>query len=195
MNNSDNIPELLKTVNMSLSGGSSIAAIEKSLGFGKDTLRRKLNRAGYKYHREEKRFLFDGITENKNTISNNSTSPNTSNYATLNNEHKSNTTVTQKINQEIKSKEIEEPQEEKPAAQQVLTEKNFQTLLKIIQEYELKEQQQTLEYKKDTSNVISRSFRGYKNVIDEFSDYCKKRNLKQKDALSDALLLFMKING
>ena len=57
-----------------------------------------------------------------------------------------------------------------------------------------KELSQNIKYKKDKTKVISRSFRGYKNVFDDFSEFCTKKELNQKEAVSDALALFMKLN-
>ena len=61
----DDIEKLLSIVNQQLKEGSSISTIERELDFGKDTLRRKLNRAGYKYSKERRRFLFDEELSNK----------------------------------------------------------------------------------------------------------------------------------
>lgn len=47
----------VEEVNIRLREGSSIAQIERELGFGKDTLRKKLNRSGYKYDKELKQYI------------------------------------------------------------------------------------------------------------------------------------------
>ena len=179
----DNIEELLSIVNSQLKEGSSIATIERELDFGKDTLRRKLNRAGYKYSKERKRFLFDDelskkfnsyTKTNKNTENPTvNTKAATENVAPKEAEHIDNTEITQ---------------ENKRA----LTDEDFEILLRMIDDYKLKEKSETLRYEKDDNTVITRSFRSYKQVLDNFANFCKKNNLAQKDALADAIMLFMK---
>lgn len=51
------IKELVDLVNQKLSTGMSTVAIEKEMGLGKDTLRKKLNRSNYKYHKELKQYI------------------------------------------------------------------------------------------------------------------------------------------
>ena len=62
----------------------------------------------------------------------------------------------------------------------------------MIDDYKLKEKRETLKYEKNDSTVITRSFRSYKQVLDNFANFCKKNNLAQKDALADAIMLFMR---
>ncbi|MPU14962.1 hypothetical protein FGL68_07115 [Acinetobacter baumannii] len=73
--NIDDIAEVLLLVNNELKKGKSISKIERELGLGKDTLRKKLNREGYFYVREKKEFIEknkEGITKkNKEGISGN----------------------------------------------------------------------------------------------------------------------------
>ena len=52
----NNIMDILRLVNGGLKEGKSIAKIERESGLGKDTLRKKLNREGYFYIKEEKQF-------------------------------------------------------------------------------------------------------------------------------------------
>ena len=49
-------------VNEKLKCGSSITKVEKELNYGKDTLRKKLNRAGYIYDKSLKKFILDDNT-------------------------------------------------------------------------------------------------------------------------------------
>lgn len=205
MDNSINIEDIVQLVNTKLSDGASISSIERELKLGKDTLRKKLNRSGYKFSKEQKKFLFEGISENKNTSSNNKSQINVSNHKLSMFEHKSNPNVTQtlnepkcnsnvtQVNEQLKSKEIENKEENKNT--QILTEHQFKTLTKMIEEYELKEKEKTIEYKKDKDDVISRSFRSYRNVLDDFAAFCKKKDLTQREAVADAFILFMKLNS
>lgn len=179
----DDIEKLLSIVNQQLKEGSSISTIERELDFGKDTLRRKLNRAGYKYSKERRRFLFDEELSNK------------FNSYTKTNKDTGNPIVNTKVSTEsVAPKEAEHinntqiTQEHKRA----LTDEDFEILLRMIDDYKLKEKSETLRYEKDDSKVITRSFRSYKGVLDNFANFCKKNNLAQKDALADAIMLFMR---
>lgn len=179
----DNIEELLSIVNSQLKEGSSIATIERELNFGKDTLRRKLNRAGYKYNKDRKRFIFDEDllnkfdSHNKSTKSTKNPTENTitttKNIAPKEVEHINNTPITQET-------------------KRALTDEDFEILLRMIDDYKLKEKRETLKYEKNDSTVITRSFRSYKQVLDNFANFCKKNNLAQKDAVADAFILYMR---
>ena len=179
----DDIEKLLSIVNQQLKEGSSISTIERELNFGKDTLRRKLNRAGYKYSKERKRFLFDQELYEK---FNSYTKANKSAENTTVNTKETTENVTPKEVEHIKNTEI--TQENKRA----LTDEDFEILLRMIDDYKLKEKSETLRYEKDDNTVITRSFRSYKGVLDNFANFCKKNNLAQKDALADAIMLFMR---
>lgn len=52
-----NMNETAVYVNDKLKEGSSITKVERELNYGKDTLRKKLNRAGYQYDKTLKRFI------------------------------------------------------------------------------------------------------------------------------------------
>lgn len=54
-----NMDETAVYVNEKLKCGSSITKVEKELNYGKDTLRKKLNRAGYMYDKSLKKFILD----------------------------------------------------------------------------------------------------------------------------------------
>jgi hypothetical protein len=59
------ILELLDYVNEKLKSGLSTAKVEKELGFGKDTLRKKLNREGYSYNKSLKQYVTQ-VTKSNN---------------------------------------------------------------------------------------------------------------------------------
>lgn len=70
-----NMDETAVYVNDKLKYGSSITKVEKELNYGKDTLRKKLNRAGYIYDKALKKFILDdntnitqGITHTEKSI-------------------------------------------------------------------------------------------------------------------------------
>lgn len=186
MNNLDknNIEQLLSIVNQQLREGSSISTIEHELNFGKDTLRRKLNRAGYKFSKEKKQFILDKYLFEKHKLS---LKDNTEPIEKSND----NTSETQS---ELKVKSIEkESSSDKINFSLQLTEEQFKILLEIIEERQQKSNCK-IKYKRDKNNVISRSFRCYKDILNDFSKLCKKKNLNQRDALADALILFINEN-
>lgn len=175
----DNIEELLSIVNSQLKEGSSIATIERELNFGKDTLRKRLNRGGYKYNKDRKRFIFDEDLSNK------------FNSYTKANKPTANTIAAP---EKVVPKEVEHTENTEITQQnkRALTDEDFEILLRMIDDYKLKEKRETLKYEKNDSTVITRSFRSYKQVLDNFANFCKKNNLAQKDALADAIMLFMR---
>ncbi|MFD0737384.1 hypothetical protein [Planotetraspora mira] len=61
----NNITDILGLVNDALKNGKSIAQLERDLGLGKDTLRKKLNREGYFFVKEEKKFKSNNTGINK----------------------------------------------------------------------------------------------------------------------------------
>lgn len=56
------IEETIIYVNDKLKEGCSIAKVERELNFGKDTLRKKINRVNYKYDKTLNQFIFDDNT-------------------------------------------------------------------------------------------------------------------------------------
>lgn len=61
------IIELLEYVNKKLREGSSISKVERELKLGKDTLRKKLNRANYIYDKKDKQFKINNNAISKET--------------------------------------------------------------------------------------------------------------------------------
>lgn len=53
------IKDQVEFVNEKLKNGLSITKVEKELKLGKDTLRKRLNKQGYRYNKESKQFEFD----------------------------------------------------------------------------------------------------------------------------------------
>lgn len=161
------ILELLEYVNKNLSSGLSTSAIEKNMKVGKDTIRKKLNRAGYIYNKNlniyEKR---ENITE----INNNS-------YITQNNikENKS-----KKDNHNIKKISDEEN----------LTREEISYIKMLYSQYLKKQSLNDIKIEE----IITRSIRVDKKIMNLFADYCKKNNLNQARALSKALMDFIKNN-
>lgn len=168
--------DIVKVVNGKLKDGLSTAQIEKQMKLGKDTLRKRLNRANYRYNKDLNQYI---LTDN---------TPITDNVITLKNTpatHSNNTYVTGNV---ITRNVTEVTQEVKEVTQQKaeLTEDEIK-ILKII----------ASNYKKAESNynfdgdVITRSIRTYKNVLEQFATYCKDNNLSQKESIAIALMDFM----
>ena len=85
--------------------------------------------------------------------------------------------IAPKENQEIKTEEN-------------LTIEEIKILREIIKNYkaENKEVAVTLDLE---GEVVVRSIRTYKTVLEQFSKFCKKKDLNQKDALAQALVNFI----
>lgn len=227
------IVELLEHTNKKLSEGYSTVKIEKELGFGKDTLRKKLNRSGYSYNKQLKQYVTQENTECYKVI----TQSNTISYKKEKNEYnpisKKNIGDENKMNlKEFKElstmeqvhlinqycdgkmnlKEIEKKyftftnlskyinREQaywdgenkkyvyiKPK-QNIFTEEDYAVLQTIINNYKNKQKVNDTEFE---GEVVVRSVRTYKNILDNFAKYCKNNNLKQTDALAQALKNFM----
>ena len=63
------ILDLVAYVNTKLKEGFSTAKVEKDLNLGKDTLRKKLNRAGYKYNKNSKQYIQENFVTQDNLVS------------------------------------------------------------------------------------------------------------------------------
>lgn len=206
-----NIPDTITHVNSKLKAGYSIVKIERELSFGKATLRKKLNRADYFYDKILNQFIFQGntditqdithtaknevenvkrYTENK-VITNNAT-PNITHDEmgninnSENNRHQTqNITLTEKPpvtqtdNTDLTHKKT----------QRAITDEDFNILFEIIDNYKLKKN--NINIPREDSEVITRSFRSYKSILDKFATYCKDNQLNQKDAIADALISYM----
>ena len=111
--------ELVKEVNEKLRIGYSVARVEREMGWGKDTLRQKLNRAGYTYNKVLKQF----ITQN-----------NTKSY------NKSN---------DIKESSIRHNNNNKSANKVYFTDNELEELKEILKEYRLSKNLNDIEVKDD----------------------------------------------
>lgn len=162
------IVELVVYVNKNLKEGFSTSAIEKTMKVGKDTVRKKLNRAGYIYNKNLNQYekKEPKITE----INNNS-------YITQNNikENKS-----KKDTHNIKKISDEEN----------LTREEISYIKMLYSQYMKKQSLNDIKIEE----IITRSIRVDKKIMNLFADYCKKNNLNQARALSKALMDFIKNN-
>ena len=199
-----NMEETSIYVNDKLKKGYSIIRVERELNYGKDTLRKKLNRAGYQYDKALKKFIFDANTvithdithTEKSVITNSITHNTTHSKIGITNDSEITDTTTQNITHT-----------EKPSITQsnntnvthdndrALTNEDFKILFKIIDDYKSKDdcksENKPIVIPKNDSEITTRSFRSYKNIFDLFSEYCKNNSLNQKDAIADALISFI----
>lgn len=58
---------MVKEVNNYLKNGGTISSFEREKGYGKDTIRKKLNRLGYSYNKALKQFVTQDVTQKNNT--------------------------------------------------------------------------------------------------------------------------------
>ena len=165
------IEDIAKVVNEKLKEGLSTAQIEKEMKVGKDTLRKKLNRANYRYNKDLKQYELVSNTEVTVSVI---TQQNTDVL------HKNNTSATQSvITQKVKSVTQEKIE---------LTEEEINILKIITRNYKISNRSYELE-----GEIVTRSVRTYKNVLEQFASYCKENNLSQKDSIALALIDFMKV--
>lgn len=158
--------EIVEYVNKNLKEGLSTAKIEQGLKVGKDTLRKKLNRNNYFYNKELNQYI---LADGKKQI--------------------------------VKSeKVIIQPKTIAPVKKEFKVETKNNTLSideikvlrNIIKEYKAKSEEVSLTTLDFDGEVVVRSIRTYKKVLDKFSTFCKKKDINQKDALATALANFIK---
>lgn len=168
------ILELLEYVNKNLSSGLSTSAIEKKMKVGKDTIRKKLNRAGYIYNKNLNQY------QKKETI----TEINNNSYITQNNirENKSKKDNHKIIKNNDNIKKIDNDEN--------LTREEISFIKMLYIQYLEKQFLNNIEIEE----IITRSVRVDKKVMNKFAIYCKNNNLNQARALTKALADFIKNN-
>lgn len=157
------IDELLDYVNEKLKIGLNVGQIEKEMKVGKDSIRKKLNKNGYKFDNNKRQYI--KIKENNNNNNNNEIPG------------------VKKTKQEIiksnnKMKSVPE--------EHFLTQEEIKILKIIAKNYN----KMNIDYNLE-GEIKARSFKTYKNVVDKFVAYCKENKLCQKDCIAIALLDFM----
>lgn len=163
------ILNLVDYVNKKLHEGLSTAKIEKEMQLGKDTLRKKLNRAGYKFSKDLKQYIKEDFVTQDNTVSYNKEKENAKNGDT-----------------EIMDIKFNK----KKSSLEKLTDDEI-NFIKML--YKQHQQQKNINDMK-LEKIITRSIRVDQNAIESFADYCKKNNLNQSKVLSKILLDFIKNN-
>lgn len=163
--------EIVILVNKKLSEGLSTAQIEKEMKLGKDTLRKRLNRANYKYNSQLKQYelqyntsvVESVITRREACITQDS------------NTKKTQSVITQK-NTNVTHEKLTFTEDEIKILKMIASNHK-----KVSSDYNFK------------GEVASRSVRTYKKVLEDFAKYCKDNNLSQKECLAIALVNFMKL--
>lgn len=155
------IDELVKYVNDKMRNGLSMAQIEKEMKVGKDSIRKKLNRNGYKFDNNKRQYI--KIKENN------------SNIKGILGVKKTKQDI---IKNDNKTKSVPE--------EHFLTQEEIKILKVIAKNYN----KMNTDYKLE-GEIKARSFKTYKNVMDKFVAYCKENKLCQKDCIAIALLDFM----
>lgn len=148
--------ELVELVNNHLKNGGSISKFERENGYGKDTVRKQLNKIGYVYKKDIKQFVLQD-----------------------------NTNITQVQNKSKKSNNKNKLKQ----SNDKFDDEEIQILKEIIYKYKNKNKDENFD-----GEIVTRSFRTYKNVLDNFVKYCKENRLKQQDAIAQALKNFYSEN-
>lgn len=157
-----NIDEIIKYVNKKLKIGLNVGQIEKEMKVGKDSIRKKLNKNGYKFDNNKRQYI--KIKENND------------NTKEIPDVKKTKEDI---IKSDNKTKSVPE--------EHFLTQEEIKILKVIAKNYN----KTNTEYKLE-GEIKARSFKTYKNVVDKFVAYCCKENkLCQKDCIAIALLAFM----
>ena len=156
-----NIDEIVKYVNKKLKIGLNVGQIEKEMKVGKDSIRKKLNKNGYKFDNNKRQYI--KIKENND------------NTKEIPNVKKTKEDI---IKNDNKTKSVPE--------EHFLTQEEIKILKVIAKNYN----KTNTEYKLQ-GEIKARSFKTYKSVVDKFVAYCKENKLCQKDCIAIALLDFM----
>lgn len=148
----------LQEINQLLAEGNSIAGVEKILGYGKDTLRKKLNRMGYKYNKLTRQYeIVEPQEQDQKEVPKKDMVQ----------------IVTPSYKPKVHSHKLQFSQEQ------------IQLLHRMMKEYELKERVSVVA--EDKGELGNRNVRVYVEHFNKFSDLCKKLNVTQADMLYEAI--------
>jgi len=172
------IDEIVKYVNEKMRNGLSMAQIEREMKVGKDTLRKKLNRNNFKYDKNLKKYISVINETHSNTLKKEIEKKLIKNTNNVD------------VTQDVTKKEVKENSKgikNNVLEEHLFTEEEITILKNIIKNYKLCTTDIVLD-----GEVVTRSVRTYKNVLDKFAQYCKENKLSQKDFIAIALIDFMK---
>lgn len=159
--------ESIQDINKLLIDGNSIAQVEKILGYGKDTLRKKLNRLGYKFNRETKQYEYVGAAEQ---------------VEKLEIKKVPKKEITKLVTDSYMPKVIEDQEP-------IFKQDEIEILHKLIREYQLKQDISSVEIEND--RLDNRNVRVYVEHFKMFSNWCKSMNVTQADMLKKAIDMLM----
>jgi hypothetical protein len=159
--------EDIKVINKMLLELNSISQVEKTLGYGKDTLRKKLNRQGYRYNKDSKQYELRDINLQLKDVP------------------VPKKDITQVVTHSYEMK--------KDNGNSRLTDKQIDVLHRIIKEYELREQIKISHL--DKGELGNRNVRVYIDHFNQFANWCKSQGITQADGLYEAINMFMKNVG
>lgn len=208
---------MINEINNYLKNGGTISAFEREKGFGKDTVRKKINRLGYSYNKALKQFVTQDVTQKSNTkVIKNSESayPKESNKKEC---KKMELADFKKMNTKEQIDFVNQFCDGKKTLKQIEKEYfNFTNIgsyidrMKGFWDGNIKRfvyiqpqfNQEDLDILKELVNnhrlakeislnkddeIVLRSVRAYKSSLDKLTDYCKKNKLKQQDIISLAI--------
>lgn len=154
--------ENIQKINALLLEEKSIAKVEKLLGYGKDTLRKKLNRQGYKFNKLTMQYeLVEPPEQDQKQVPKKD--------------------IVQVVTPSYKPKVY--------THQTNFTGEQVEILHRMIKEYELKERISIVA--EDKGELGNRNVRVYVEHFNKFSDLCKKMNVTQADMLYEAINLLV----
>lgn len=215
---------MINEINNYLKNGGTISAFEREKGFGKDTVRKKINRLGYSYNKALKQFVTQDVTQKSNTkVIKNSESayPKESNKKEC---KKMELADFKKMNTKEQIDFVNQFCDGKKTLKQIEKEYfNFTNIgsyidrMKGFWDGNIKRfvyiqpqfNQEDLDILKELVNnhrlakkielnkedeIVLRSVRAYKSSLDKLTDYCKKNKVKQQDILSLAIEQYIKNN-
>lgn len=158
----------IEKINEMLLTGLSLAATEKELGYGKDTLRKKLNRAGYHFNKKTRQYVHDE-KEIELTLE---------------------APAIRKVHPVTKKNITDVVTPSYPQQESHFSLNEIEILHKIIKEYQIRESIQFVGGEPN-GTLVNRNIRVYKEQYDTFSTWCKANNLTQASALYKAIELLM----
>ena len=215
---------MINEINNYLKNGGTISAFEREKGFGKDTVRKKINRLGYSYNKALKQFVTQDVTQKSNTkVIKNSESayPKESNKKEC---KKMELADFKKMNTKEQIDFVNQFCDGKKTLKQIEKEYfNFTNIgsyidrMKGFWDGNIKRfvyiqpqfNQEDLDILKELVNnhrlakkielnkedeIVLRSVRAYKSSLDKLTDYCKKNKVQQQDILSLAIEQYIKNN-
>lgn len=207
------IVKLVHEVNEHLSNKGSISSFEREYGYGKDTVRKKLNKHGYVYKKAIKQFVVQDVTQIDSDVAC-SLKEEKSKHKKISIEEFKDLSTEEKINvinqfsdgiKTLRNIEVEHFQFKNIG---LYIDKNEAYWSKTLKKFILKEQtvkgnfndeeikilkeivsnyKIKQELNRNNDEIVLRSIRTYKSSLDNLSQYCKKNKVKQQEIIALAI--------